>query len=288
MSDVTKEIEFDTPRKDRIWQKLGSNERKFIEQQALRQGWEGPSPGQTLPPLKTISQALENRQYMTPSEEAQLRTKVRERVFSRGRLNRKQLLARSERALTSRSPFIKTSIKKLGPLARQIAGKKLLDAMVQMRFSKKKAAKDVLKHLEYARNKATVQENMGLGLPSKNISEAEDVAEGKEKEDLKARREAKGGDKEEMLVVRDRKGKKRVVEDRSEVYVDQAWVGRGKWEYDMDYRARGQGHRLYKPYTSKLIIPFCPCSGGSLAETLGRMTCREKQELTVEQVSLCF
>lgn len=113
--------------------------------------------------------------------------------------------------------------------------------MVQMRFSKKKAAQDVLRHLEFARDQAVVVRGMGLG-------RVRAEQEGEEK----------GDREEESVVVEDKKGKKRVVGDRSAMYVDEAWVGRGAYESGSDHRARGQIHRLRLPYTSDspvLVLP---------------------------------
>ncbi|KTW25862.1 hypothetical protein T552_03136 [Pneumocystis carinii B80] len=56
--------------------------------------------------------------------------------------------------ITYKSPCIKTSLKKLTKISRQIAGKKLEDAILQMDFSKKKAARDVAKMLRNARTRA--------------------------------------------------------------------------------------------------------------------------------------
>ncbi|KAG8529575.1 uncharacterized protein KY384_006212 [Bacidia gigantensis] len=81
----------------------------------------------------------------------------------RSRISPVVSIRKKERECTSKSPMFKTSVKKLGPLARQIAGKPLGEAMVQMRFSKKKAARDVLKHLVLARSTAIVKRGMGLG-----------------------------------------------------------------------------------------------------------------------------
>lgn len=161
-------------------------------------------------------------------------------IRGRGRLSKTEKIVRTERQHLVKSPWIKTSIKKLYPLARQIAGKPLHEAMVQMRFSKKKAAQDVLRHLEYARDQAVVVRGMGLG----RARAAEEAGE-------------KGGPmkgEEESVVVEDKKGKKRVVGDRSAMYVDEAWVGRGKYESGSDHRARGQIHRLRLPYTSESFV----------------------------------
>lgn len=79
-----------------------------------------------------------------------------------GRLSKVVRIARTERSHTSRSAFFQTSIKKLAPLARQIAGKSIDEAILQMRFSKKKVAKDVLEHLVQARDEAIVIKGMAL------------------------------------------------------------------------------------------------------------------------------
>ena len=166
-----------------------------------------------------------------------LRKMVLKDVRGRGRLTRTEKLLRTERKHVAKSPLIKTSIKKLGPLARQIAGKPLAEAMIQMRFSKKRAAGDVLKHLQYARSRAIVEKRMGLG------TVASDADKGKE--------QSGEGQQSQAVVVEDKQGKKRTVSDKSAIYVDEAWVGRGAYEFGTDYRARGRAHKLYKPFTSK-------------------------------------
>ena len=92
------------------------------------------------------------------------RRMVMREVRRRGRLTKEQQLVRTERTSLSKSHFFKTSMKKLAPLARQIAGKPIDEAILQMRFSKKKAAIDVRKHLIQARDEAVVARGMGLGL----------------------------------------------------------------------------------------------------------------------------
>lgn len=87
-------------------------------------------------------------------------------IRHRGRITREMRIARSERSHLSKSRFFKTSLKKLGPLARQIAGKSIDEAIMQMRFSTKKAAKEVHKHLIQARNEAVAMRGMGLPDPS--------------------------------------------------------------------------------------------------------------------------
>lgn len=144
------------------------------------------------------------------------------RDITRGeRLSRPRFLKRTERQLVLRSHNFKTSVKKLGPLARQIAGKTVEDAITQMKFSPKKAARDVLGHLLHARDMAVVSRGMGLGEES-----AEDQT------------------------IRLKDGKRHVVADPSAMYVSQAWVGRGPYDKMPEFRARGRTNILRAPYTS--------------------------------------
>lgn len=192
----------------------------------------------------------------TPGARARWQRKmvIRE-IRGRGRMSKTVKLARTERSHLSKSQFFKASVKKLFPLANQIAGKPLSEAMVQMRFSKKKVAQDVLRHLEYARDQAVVMRGMGLGKVQAKAQAQPQQTEGGEVVDGQ---EAEEGQvpvqEEEKLLVEDKKGKKRVVTDRTAIYVDEAWVGRGSYGSGMDYRARGNVHRLRLPYTSKSII----------------------------------
>ncbi|MCJ1247624.1 54S ribosomal protein L22, mitochondrial [Trapelia coarctata] len=156
----------------------------------------------------------------------------------RFRVPKSVLLARTERQSLSKSHFLKTSIKKLGPLARQIAGKKVEDAIVQMRFSRKKAAQEVLKHLEYARDEAIVRRGMGLG--------------GVEVEGKEGKKSGETGVQGGVVV--EKSGKKRVVRDKTEMYVDQAWIGRGSYGRKPDYRARGQVYFMRPPTTSITVL----------------------------------
>jgi len=145
-----------------------------------------------------------------------------------GRIDKATLLTRTERQHLSKSHLLDTSVKKLMPLARQISGKPIDEAIVQMRFSRKKVAQDVLKHLEYARNEAIVAKGMGLGKANDQPTE-----------------------KHEFI---DKKGKRRSVEDASAMYVDQAWVGRGFYGIGYDYRARGRVNLLRPPHASKFFF----------------------------------
>ena len=85
-----------------------------------------------------------------------------------------------------------------------------------------------------ARDEAVVVKGMGLGAVG----------------------EEKGVDEKKDVVIEDKKGKKRGVKDLSQMYIDEAWVGRGKYEFGMDYRARGKGNKLYLPHTSEFMQSF--------------------------------
>lgn len=173
-------------------------------------------------------------------------------VRNRGQLTKAQRLARIERESLCKSPFFKTSIKKLYPLARQIAGKPIEEAIIQMRFSKKRVARDVKKHLEYARDEAIVKRGMGLGVVKPDESQAA------ENEGSNAKTKAQPNQEKKAnwpgMVVEDKKGKRRFVNDTSSIYVDEAWVGRGTYGGAYDYRARGGVNFMRPPETSKLSI----------------------------------
>jgi len=72
------------------------------------------------------------------------------------------------------------------------------DAVLQMRFSPKKAAREVLAHLHHTRNEAVVRKGMKA----------------------------------------------------EEMYIAQAWVGRGPFEKGLNHRARGKIDMLKLPHTS--------------------------------------
>ena len=149
-------------------------------------------------------------------------------IQNRGRLTKAQVLKKTERELQSKSHNFMTSIKKLFPIANQIAGKTVEEAIVQMRFSKKKAARDVKEHLEHARNEAIVRRGMGLG-QVKN----------------------KGAPGFHPIEIKTKDGKRVKVDDPTRLYVDQAWVGKGDYGITPDHRARGQIHRMHNPSTRK-------------------------------------
>lgn len=271
-----------------IWSKLDPNARRLVLGYARSKGWSGPDSSalSNTVPSDLPYEDLTAGKKQIKREEAKIRQFAPALIRRHGRLRRGEIIKRTERSTAQKSPSIKTSVKKLMMLARQVAGKKLDDAMVQMRFSKKKAAKDVLRHLRYAKNKAIAEQQMGLQLPSKAVwlaeraekeiqqpgtgimSKTEDQVQVEHKQtempDTKTlpleSRHSPDAELDQVqqntVVVHDRKGKKRYVNDRSAIYIDQAWVGRTKWEYGLDIRARGKSHRLYKPFTSQYLYFF--------------------------------
>lgn len=168
---------------------------------------------------------------LNPNPKAQLRWEKRmviREIRKRGRVSKEVQIKRTERESMSKSHWFKTSVKKLGPLARQIAGKPLDEAILQMRFSKKKAAKDVLGHLEHAKNVAMVRAGMGLGAPA--------------------------GTSAEPVTVTLKSGERKKINDPTSIYIQQAWVNRGPYGFGMDHRARGQINRLRPPATGISVV----------------------------------
>ncbi|KAH6842271.1 ribosomal protein L22/L17 [Chaetomium sp. MPI-CAGE-AT-0009] len=139
-------------------------------------------------------------------------------------------IARTERQLTSRSPFMATSTKKLVHLAHQIQGKTVADALVQMRFSKKKFAQEVRYHLEEARDLALAERGMGLG-------------------------GGKAGGDNKPVEIQTKDGKWVKVDDPTRMYVAEAWVNRGKWRGKVpSYRARGRLNIKQLPSASISVV----------------------------------
>ncbi|EHK98505.1 Ribosomal protein L22 [Glarea lozoyensis ATCC 20868] len=168
---------------------------------------------------------------LNPNPEARIRWQqkmaIRE-VRKRGRLTKRQILKRTERELSSKSHSIKTSVKKLVPLAKQITGKTVADAIIQMRFSVKKAAKDVKEHLEHAKNEAIVKRGMSLGVPD--------------------------GDHFSPLHIQTKDKKTVRVNDPTTLFIEQAWVGRSAYGRSLDYRARGRVNVMKNPTTTLTVV----------------------------------
>lgn len=154
---------------------------------------------------------------------------------------REEKIMRTERVVTSKSPFLATSVKKLVHLARQVQGKTVEEALTQMRYSKKKMAKEVKVQLEMARDVAIAERGMGLG-------------KGKE------------GGKE--VEIRTKDGKFVKVDDPTRMYVSEAWVGRGPW----------RGRRLYFMGRGRVSVHMKPSTSISIRLKEEKTRIREHEE----------
>lgn len=155
------------------------------------------------------------------------RRMVAREIRKRGRLPKEVHIKRTERESLTKSHWFKTSVKKLGPLARQIAGKNIDEAILQMRFSKKKAAKDVLEHLQHAKNVAIVRS--GMGLPDSKDSTG-------------------------PITVILKSGERKKIEDPTSIYIQQAWVNRGPYGREYDHRAFGRINLMRPPSTGLSVL----------------------------------
>ncbi|KAI0155392.1 ribosomal protein L22 [Hypoxylon sp. FL1284] len=128
---------------------------------------------------------------------------------------RDEVIRRTERQHTSASDLLPTSTKKLVHLSRQIAGKTVDEALTQMRFSKKKMAREVAWQLEEARDRAVAAHGMGLG----------SAAAG-------ARQQKQGAEQQPQPPPRKIQTKDcRWIEvrDPTTLYVDQSWVTKNRF-----------------------------------------------------------
>lgn len=163
-------------------------------------------------------------------------------VTKHGRMTKAQKIARTERESVYKSHYIPTSVKKIQKLLRQIAGKTVSEALVQLRFSPKKVARDIIKGLLIAQDEAIAGRGMGLGdkhalkkwVEQRNevASTLADLEEGVPK--------TKGLNK----VIELKDGKKKLVKDPTEIYIDQAWAGKGQIYKSPEFRARGKVNML--------------------------------------------
>ncbi|KAH8722497.1 ribosomal protein L22/L17 [Phaeosphaeriaceae sp. PMI808] len=165
----------------------------------------------------------------------------------RGRLTKAQTIARTERQSLFRSQSLPTSVKKLQKIVNQIAGKTVSEALVQLRFSKKKVARDVMKGLEIAQNEAIAGRGMGLGeAHAQQRWDKQRVETGSKDISIASAKQAHGRRKRtaKTVMVELKDGTKRRVTDASEIYIDQAWVGKGEMWMSPEFRARGKINML--------------------------------------------
>lgn len=173
-------------------------------------------------------------------------------IRHRGRLTKAMQIARTERSHLSRSHFFKTSMKKLAPLARQIAGKSIDEAITQMRFSNKKAAIDVRQHLITARNEAIVARGMGLPVAGSGSATASTAAEDPSITPPLPTQRANRGLKHVIKVGEDTASK--VVQNQTDIYIAEAWTNRGPYGQEADYRAKGRINMMRPPYTGLSVL----------------------------------
>ncbi|KAI1500333.1 ribosomal protein L22/L17 [Biscogniauxia marginata] len=156
--------------------------------------------------------------------------KVMQMVRANGQLTKEERIRRSEKECTNKSPNLATSTKKLVKLSHQIVGKTVEDAITQMRFSKKKMAREVEWQLEEARDTAIARQGMGLGVPNGEV--------------LKTPK---------RILTKDDKWIE--VQDPTRLYVDQAWVGKGPYRgARIQYHARGRMSLMWRPSTSITLV----------------------------------
>ncbi|KAF1948983.1 ribosomal protein L22 [Byssothecium circinans] len=188
-------------------------------------------------------------------------------VLKNGRVTKAIKLARTERESTYQSPFLPTSVKKLTRIMHLIAGKTVEEALIQLRFSPKRIARDVRKGLMIARDEAIAKRGMGLGgaqatldaLEARKAREVElDALEAEypalEEDDIDEegfepyladgtrRQERPNKDKGTLIELKN--GSRKRVLDETEMYIDQAWVGRGEKGVSPEFRARGRVNML--------------------------------------------
>ena len=184
------------------------------------------------------------------------RKKIIQSITKGGRLSKPEFLMQTEREHMAKSEMMKTSTKKLGMLARQIQGKTLDEAIVQMRFSKKLVAQEVKAHLEAARDEAIVMRGMGLGqvgVEAEASSGAENLNAASK--DISGTQPAKAVvSPSSPLDIQLKDGKRHTVTDTSNIFIEQAWVGRGPYGKLPDYRARGRTYIMHTPWTSLSIV----------------------------------
>ncbi|KAF4465640.1 MRPL22 Mitochondrial ribosomal large subunit [Fusarium albosuccineum] len=158
------------------------------------------------------------------------RKKVIQMVRRNGRLTKEDRIKMTERQLLHKSEFMPTSVKKLVMLARQIAGKNVDDAILQMKWSKKKMSAEVRYYLEEARDLAIAQRGMGLG-------------------------EVNGETLTKPRKIQTVDGKWLEITDPTRMYIAQSWVGRGPWRGKrIDYKGRGRMGIIKHPSTSLTIL----------------------------------
>ncbi|KAI8964279.1 ribosomal protein L22 [Daldinia sp. FL1419] len=186
----------------------------------------------------SISSGTKVKEHMERAENPDPRWRVRflkKKVMQMVRdgdkpLTRDQRARLTEKEHTSSSTALPTSTKKLMFLSQQIVGKTVDDAITQMRFSKKKMAREVKWQLEEARDRAIVAHGMGLGAT-----------------------DGKTFDKPRKIQTKD--GRWLEVQDPTTLYVDQSWVTKGPWRgVRIQYHARSRMSQMWRPTAGISVV----------------------------------
>jgi ribosomal protein L22 len=200
---------------------------------------------------------------LDPDPEARLsleRRLVVAGVKRHGRMTKAQTLARTERQSLYKSQNLPTSTKKLQKVVNQLAGKTVSEALVQLRFSPKRIARDVIKGLEIAQDEAIAGYGMGLGGGKRarerwEAQRSRSVLPRSTRDIVEKTTRETGAAGPKNIELKD--GSKKRVNDPSEIYIDQIWVGKGEMWMSPEFRARGAVNMLRHRTTSKLISHTC-------------------------------
>jgi ribosomal protein L22 len=191
--------------------------------------------------MASMERALNPR----PLARARWQRRMIMRHIRRGRrLTRDEILARTERKHLSRSVFFKGSVKKLMLLARQIAGKPVDEAIMQMRFSKKRLATSVKAQLLQARNEAVVMKGMAQ---NPRVDMARTLPGAHEEDDPSITPPESHQNPIKTL-------KKGETANETDMYVAEAWVNRGPYGRKREFRAKGRINMLHHPKTGISIL----------------------------------
>ncbi|KAH5487749.1 hypothetical protein HBI31_141990 [Parastagonospora nodorum] len=232
-------------------------------------GWSPALPQETQAKLKAEAEArraatqADNERKLSelnidPDPQARRRLErelVIRRVKRHGRLTKADNIARTERQSAFKSQALPTSTKKLQKVVNQIAGKTVSEALVQLRFSKKRIARDVIKGLEIAQNEAIVGRGMGLGdgkRATQRWEKQRGLPSAGDKSTLTTQNTKQAPIRRGVIEMKD--GSKKMVTDPSEIYIDQAWVGKGEMWKSPEFRARGMVNTLRHRTTSFTVL----------------------------------
>lgn len=155
-------------------------------------------------------------------------------------------------------------MKKLAPLARQIAGKPIDEAILQMRFSKKKVAKEVRAHLVEAKHEAIVARGMGLGhleqetsdqapQPSPTISTTTTLSTPTTTPTIIQSHTPKTPNHPPTLpgtTIPSNPAHR----SPTDIYISEAWINRGPYDKKPDYRAFGRMYIMRPPHTGLSVL----------------------------------